>query len=121
MKDPRHYQIAILTGLLVYGIIGLDFEVVPIQAAATLSGVLVVQFLLSHWMGIRWEWRSALISGLSLCLLCRTRELGWCLAGATIAEREATKDRNKLLGEQGLDANHSMEKIVEIRKTVSGE
>ena len=39
----------------------------------------------------------------------------------TIAEREATKDRNKLLGEQGLDANHSMEKIVEIRKTVSGE
>jgi Na+-transporting NADH:ubiquinone oxidoreductase subunit NqrB len=85
VKDPRYYQIAILTSLLVYGIIGLDFEVVPIQAAATLSGVLVVQFLLSHWMGIRWEWRSALISGLSLCLLCRTRELGWCLAGATIA------------------------------------
>jgi len=38
----------------------------------------------------------------------------------TIAEREAAKDRNKLLGEQGPDANHSMEKIVEIRRTVSG-
>jgi (E)-4-hydroxy-3-methylbut-2-enyl-diphosphate synthase len=37
-----------------------------------------------------------------------------------LAEREASKDRNALLEEKGDDANHSNEKIVEIRKTISG-
>ncbi len=37
-----------------------------------------------------------------------------------LAEREAAKDRNALLEEKGYDANHSNEKIVEIRKTISG-
>jgi len=36
----------------------------------------------------------------------------------TIAEREAAKDRNALLAEQGDDANHSEERIVEIRKKI---
>jgi (E)-4-hydroxy-3-methylbut-2-enyl-diphosphate synthase len=35
------------------------------------------------------------------------------------AEREAARDRSKLLDAQGDDANHSTEKIVEIRKTVT--
>jgi (E)-4-hydroxy-3-methylbut-2-enyl-diphosphate synthase len=35
-----------------------------------------------------------------------------------LAEREAAKDRNKLLNDQGDDANHANEKIVEIRKKV---
>jgi (E)-4-hydroxy-3-methylbut-2-enyl-diphosphate synthase len=35
-----------------------------------------------------------------------------------LAEREATKDRNALLAEQGEDANHSNDKIVEIRKKI---
>ncbi len=39
----------------------------------------------------------------------------------TIAEREAAKDRNALLEEKGDDANHSGEKIVEIRKTIAGQ
>jgi (E)-4-hydroxy-3-methylbut-2-enyl-diphosphate synthase len=38
----------------------------------------------------------------------------------TIAEREAAKDRDRLLDDKGLDANHATEKIVEIRKTVGG-
>jgi len=33
------------------------------------------------------------------------------------AEREANKDRSALLEEKGDDANHSTEKIVEIRRT----
>lgn len=37
-----------------------------------------------------------------------------------LAEREAAKDRNVLLQEKGDDANHSNEKIVEIRKTIVG-
>jgi (E)-4-hydroxy-3-methylbut-2-enyl-diphosphate synthase len=41
-------------------------------------------------------------------------------ADTALAEREAAKDRSMLLDAQGADANHSQEKIVEIRKTVSG-
>ncbi|TRZ73721.1 MAG: flavodoxin-dependent (E)-4-hydroxy-3-methylbut-2-enyl-diphosphate synthase [Actinobacteria bacterium] len=37
-----------------------------------------------------------------------------------LAEREAAKDRNMLLKEQGDDVNHADEKIVEIRKKVAG-
>ena len=37
-----------------------------------------------------------------------------------LAEREAAKDRNALLEEKGDDANRSGDKIVEIRKKVSG-
>ena len=40
-------------------------------------------------------------------------------ADTSIAEREAQRDRTALLAAQGADANHSAERIVEIRKTVS--
>jgi (E)-4-hydroxy-3-methylbut-2-enyl-diphosphate synthase len=39
-------------------------------------------------------------------------------ADTSIAEREAQRDRSALLAEQGADANHAEERIVEIRKTV---
>ena len=38
-----------------------------------------------------------------------------------LAEREAAKDRKKLMGDQGEDANHAHDKIVEIRRTVSAD
>ena len=38
----------------------------------------------------------------------------------TLAEREAAKDRSRALAEKGEDANHAGERIVEIRKTVTG-
>jgi len=41
-------------------------------------------------------------------------------ADTTVAEREAARDRSTLLAAQGDDANNSGEKIVEIRKQVSG-
>jgi (E)-4-hydroxy-3-methylbut-2-enyl-diphosphate synthase len=40
-------------------------------------------------------------------------------ADTSIAEREAQRDRTALLAVQGADANHSTERIVEIRKTIS--
>jgi (E)-4-hydroxy-3-methylbut-2-enyl-diphosphate synthase len=39
-------------------------------------------------------------------------------ADTTLAEREAAKDRSALLDAKGDDANHSNERIVEIRRTV---
>jgi len=41
-------------------------------------------------------------------------------ADTTVAEREAARDRSALLELQGDDANHAGERIVEIRKKVSG-
>ena len=41
-------------------------------------------------------------------------------ADTKLAEREAERDRSALLDEQGADANHAAEKIVEIRRTVAG-
>jgi Na+-transporting NADH:ubiquinone oxidoreductase subunit NqrB len=64
----------------------LDFEVSPAQSATTLGGALLAQWLCSRlWRLPRFEWRSAAISGLSLCLLLRTDQLALALAGAVLA------------------------------------
>jgi len=85
--DPRLYQIGSLSLLLAYGLVWLDLEVVPIQAATILAVVLLTQ-----WAGSRlttptrgFDPRSALISGLSLCLLLRTNSLGLAALTAVVA------------------------------------
>jgi enediyne biosynthesis protein E5 len=84
--DPRIYQISALAGLLIYGLGWLDFEIGAAQAMVTLGGVLLTQWICSRiWKVERFDPRSALISGLSLCLLLRTNHLGLALAGAVMA------------------------------------
>jgi len=84
--DPRLYQISILTGLLLYGALWLDFEITPAQAGVTLGVALVTQALGSRLARFpRLELKSALISGLSLCLLLRTRSLWLAAAVAALA------------------------------------
>jgi Na+-transporting NADH:ubiquinone oxidoreductase subunit NqrB len=71
--DPRTYQIASLSGLLIYGMGWLEFDIGWLQTALTLAGVLVVQWTCTRiWKLSAFDPRSALISGLSLCLLLRT-------------------------------------------------
>jgi len=84
--DPRIFQILALAGLLIYGLARLDFEISAPQAAVTLGGALLTQWLCARiWRLERFDPRSALISGLSLCLLLRTNHLALALAGAVIA------------------------------------
>jgi Na+-transporting NADH:ubiquinone oxidoreductase subunit NqrB len=84
--DPRIFQILALAGLLIYGLVRLDFEISAPQAVATLGGALLTQWLGARiWRLERFDPRSALISGLSLCLLLRTNHLGLALAGAVVA------------------------------------
>ncbi len=84
--DPRHYQIAVLSSLLLYGVTALDFEVAPLSVAAILATCLAVQWLAGRLAGLpAFEPRSALISGLSLCLLLRTNSLALALAAAALA------------------------------------
>ena len=98
--DPRLYQIAALAGLLIYGLGWLDFEISALQAAVTLAGVLGTQWGCSRlWKEERFDPRSALISGLSLCLLLRTNHLGLALGAAvvTIASKFLLRWRGKHL------------------------
>ncbi|MGH7807156.1 MAG: hypothetical protein ACRENT_03600, partial [Thermodesulfobacteriota bacterium] len=81
-KDPRIYQIVVLTSLLVYGILRLEFDVPTLQALLTLATVLLTQYVCTNIFKLpKYDPRSALISGLSLCLLLRTNSL--LLVGVT--------------------------------------
>jgi enediyne biosynthesis protein E5 len=72
-SDPRYYQIAVLTSLLIYGVVWLGFDVDVGQIAILLGSVLLTQFLYGKFFAASsFDPRSALISGLSLCLLLRT-------------------------------------------------
>src|SRR4051812_25173832 len=72
-RDPRHYQMTVQGLLLLWGLALLDFEITAARAALTLATVLAAQWACTRlWTpGARFEWRSAMISGLSLCLLLR--------------------------------------------------
>ena len=86
MRDPRLYQIAVLSGLLVYGMTALDFEVGPALAGLILAAALLTQLVGTRLAGLpRFDPRSALISGLSLCLLLRANSPLWAVAAAALA------------------------------------
>jgi Na+-transporting NADH:ubiquinone oxidoreductase subunit NqrB len=78
--DPRLYQIATLTALLVYGIAALRFDVRPGHVLAVALGAFGCQWTGDRWKRRAFDPRSAAISALSLCLLLRTES--WLLAGA---------------------------------------
>ena len=83
--DPRLYQIATLASLLGYGLVQLDFEIPLVQAAALLGTALLTQFACTRlWRLPAFDPRSALISGLSLCLLLRTNSLALAVAAAVV-------------------------------------
>ncbi len=84
-RDPRPYQIAVLSTLLAYGLLWLDFEVALLQAAVSVASALVTQRFCSRLTGQRFDPRSALISGLSLALLLRTDQLVFAALGGAIA------------------------------------
>ena len=72
-RDPRLYQIAVLGCLLTYGVGWLDFSVSVDRIVLTLATCLATQYLCTRlWALPRFDPRSPLISGLSLCLLLRT-------------------------------------------------
>ena len=68
MADPRLYQIAVLASLLAYGMVGLDFAISVPRAALLLLTVVATQAIGDRMARRPANLRSALISGLSLCL-----------------------------------------------------
>jgi enediyne biosynthesis protein E5 len=73
LQDPRIYQILVLACLLVYGVARLDFEIGAGRALLLLGTALLTQLACTRlWRLPAFDAKSALISGLSLCLLLRT-------------------------------------------------
>jgi len=97
-RDPRPYQIAVLSGLLIYGFFVLHFDVSLAQIAVTLvSGILAQWACTRLWRLPRFDAASALISALSLCLLLRAHSL-WVAALASsiaVAGKFALRVRGK--------------------------
>lgn len=97
-RDPRTYQILVLSSLLVYGVVRLDLEVRPGRALLLLAAVLLTQVACTRlWRLPAVDPRSALISGLSLCLLLRTNSAALALVAAviTVASKFLIRVRNK--------------------------
>jgi len=88
MADPRLYQIGTLASLLVYGMGWLDFDITAGRVAVLLTTVLVTQWtcdrLFQGGSPFASSARSALISGLSLCLLLRTNRTDLAVVAAII-------------------------------------
>ena len=84
--DPRWYQIACLTSLLVWGVFGLSFDVVPVHLLAILVTAQLTQAACTRVFSAGvYDPKSALISSLSLCLLLRTSSLTVAMLAAFIA------------------------------------
>ncbi len=85
-SDPRWFQIASLSGLLAYGSGWLGFDITLTRIALTLGGMLAMQYLATRvWALPGFDPKSALISGLSLCLLLRTSEPALVVLAARVA------------------------------------
>ncbi len=95
--DPRLYQIATLASLVVYGMGWLEFDITPERAALLLATVLATQAAGDRLEGRAANWKSALISGLSLCLLLRTNDAALAMLAAfiTIASKFVIRFRGK--------------------------
>ena len=85
-RDPRYYQIGILSFLLTYGLVFLDFEIQYSVAFIILLSAQLTQYGFTRLLQLpKFDPRSAMISSLSLCLLLRTDTLALAALAAFIA------------------------------------
>jgi len=86
LQDPRYYQIAVLSSLVLYGVIALDFGVRFENAVVIVAMALAVQLAGTRAAGLpRFDPLSPLITSLSLTLLLRTDLVVIAATAAAIA------------------------------------
>lgn len=84
-RDPRHYQIAVLSGLITLGVMHFGFELPWWHVAACVSSTLGTQAFADRLVGRKFDPRSPLISALSLTLLLRTGSIWLSLLAGVLA------------------------------------
>lgn len=86
IRDPRYYQIAVLTSLVCFGVVALDFGIHWQNAITIVATALAMQFLGTLYAKLpRFDPLSPLITSLSLTLLLRTDEVALAAAAAALA------------------------------------
>ncbi len=85
IRDPRLYQIMALSGVLAFGWTARAFEIDPLQFAAVVITCCAVQWLGSFLIASRADFKSALVTSLSLTLLLRADAIWPLVAAAAIA------------------------------------
>jgi enediyne biosynthesis protein E5 len=85
IADARYFQIATLATLAALQICNFDLCATPAQASVTLAAALAAQFACSRIIGATFDWRSPVITGLSLTLLLRAHSPGLWLAAGVLA------------------------------------
>ena len=81
-KDPRVFQIAALSALLAFGVVQRAFDISLVNFAAIVATALFAQWLGSFLIATKPDFKSPLITALSLTLLLRA-DVVWPLAAAT--------------------------------------
>jgi Na+-transporting NADH:ubiquinone oxidoreductase subunit NqrB len=85
-RDPRHYQIAVLSTLLIFGMTVVGLQITPGRAALILAATLSTQMMCTRiWKLPAFDGRSPLISGLSLSLFLRTGSPWFAALGGALA------------------------------------
>ncbi len=86
LKDPRYYQIAVLSSLVIFGVVGLDFGIRWSNAILIVASALSVQYLGTKLTKLtRFDPLSPLITSLSLTLLFRTDMAAVAMLAACMA------------------------------------
>ena len=70
-KDARHWQILALSGLFILANTYSDFGGHRLALPAAFSGAMLAQFIGTKWVGGKFQWKSALITSLSISILLR--------------------------------------------------
>lgn len=83
--DPRWFQIASLSLLLLWGVVGLAFDVDGGLCALMIGTAQLAQWVCTRAVGGVFDPKSALISSLSLCLLLRTDSVVVAVAAPVLA------------------------------------
>ena len=84
-RDPRHYQIGVLSSLVLLGVFHFSFHLPWWHVLGVMIGAQTTQFIGDKAVGRRYDPRSPLISALSLTILLRTGSIGLSIAAAILA------------------------------------
>lgn len=96
--DPRLYQIASLSTILLYGLLFLYFDVSAAQIVITFATVLLTQYAGTRWHKLpAFDPLSPLVSALGLCIFLRTNDLPVVALASfiAIASKFAIRWKNK--------------------------
>ena len=85
LADPRHYQIIVLSSLILLGTFHFAFQLPWWHVVACIGSTVATQFVASRWVGHPFDVRSPLISALSLTLLLRTGSVTLSIAAGVLA------------------------------------